>query len=127
MCIIGGVLTPTQRMHPYLAQEDLKAYCDAKGIRLVAYTATGTSSSETTPGLVLTQIPNTGYSGVLTNPLIVELAAKYGVTPAQVVLAWHLARGVGVVPKSAHPQRQKDNLNVSCCSFRKMAYGPLPL
>ena len=32
------------RMHPYLVQEDLKAYCDAKGIQLVAYTATGTPS-----------------------------------------------------------------------------------
>lgn len=60
-----------------------------------------------------THINNTGYSAVLTDPLIVELAAKYGVTPAQIVLAWHLARGVGIVPKSAHPQRQKDNLNVS--------------
>ncbi|KAH9938306.1 NADP-dependent oxidoreductase domain-containing protein [Fomitopsis serialis] len=80
-------------MHPYLVQEDLKVYCDAKGIRLVAYTATG-------------------YSAVLTNPVIVELAEKYRTSAAQVVLAWHLARGVIVVPKSADPQRQKDNLTL---------------
>ncbi|EPT03646.1 hypothetical protein FOMPIDRAFT_155282 [Fomitopsis schrenkii] len=80
-------------MHPYLVQEDLRRYCDSKGIQIFAYTATG-------------------YSGVLTNPRIIELAAKYGVSSAQVVLGWHLARGVGVVPKSAHPQRQNDNLNL---------------
>lgn len=34
------------RMHPYLVQEDLKVYCDAKGIRLVAYTATGMPGSD---------------------------------------------------------------------------------
>ena len=54
-----------------------------------------------------------GYSAVLTNPVIAELAAKYKSSPAQVVLAWHLARGVIVVPKSSDPQRQKDNLTVS--------------
>lgn len=96
-------------MHPYLVQEGLKSYCDAKGIRLVAYTATGASSFNI---VLSTQASNTGYSGVLANPLIIELAAKYGASSAQVVLAWHLARGVGVVPKSADKQRQKDNLNV---------------
>ncbi|KAI0729344.1 NADP-dependent oxidoreductase domain-containing protein [Fomitopsis betulina] len=96
-------------MHPYLVQEGLKSYCDAKGIRLVAYTATGASSFNI---VLSTQASNTGYSGVLANPLIIELAAKYGASSAQVVLAWHLARGVGVVPKSADKQRQKDNLNL---------------
>lgn len=53
-----------------------------------------------------------GYSNVLTDPLIVELSGKYKVSPAQIVLAWHLARGVVVVPKSSNVQRQKDNINV---------------
>ncbi|KAI0939330.1 hypothetical protein AcV5_000783 [Taiwanofungus camphoratus] len=80
-------------LHPYLAQEELKTYCDSKGIVLTAYTPTG-------------------YSNVLTDPVVVELASKYKVSPAQVVLAWHLARGVVVVPKSSNAQRQKDNINL---------------
>ncbi|EMD40880.1 hypothetical protein CERSUDRAFT_111462 [Gelatoporia subvermispora B] len=80
-------------MHPYLAQPELKAYCDAKGILITAYTPTG-------------------YKNVLTNPLIVELAEKYKVTPGQIVLAWHVARGVAAVPKSSNPQRQKDNITL---------------
>ncbi|OCH92194.1 Aldo/keto reductase [Obba rivulosa] len=80
-------------LHPYLAQPELKAYCDAKGILLTAYAPTG-------------------YKNVLTNPLIVELAEKYKVSSAQIVLAWHLARGVVAVPKSSNPQRQKDNITL---------------
>lgn len=53
-----------------------------------------------------------GYGDVRSDPLIVELAAKYKVSPAQVVLAWHLARGIVIVPKSANAERQKENINV---------------
>ena len=47
------------------------------------------------------------------DPTILELADKYKVTPAQIILAWHVARGVAVVPKSSNEQRQRDNINVS--------------
>ena len=50
------------------------------------------------------------------DPTIVELAAKYGVAPAQIILAWHVARGVGVVPSSKNPVHQKENINVSSLS-----------
>ncbi|KAI0650272.1 Aldo/keto reductase [Trametes meyenii] len=80
-------------LHPYLAQPALKKYCDEKGIVLTAYTPTG-------------------YKNVLTDPTITELAEEYKSTPAQIVLSWHVARGVSVVPKSSNEQRQKDNLNL---------------
>jgi len=54
-----------------------------------------------------------GYANVRDNPLIVELAAKYKASTAQIVLAWHLARGTVVVPKSANIERQKENINAS--------------
>jgi diketogulonate reductase-like aldo/keto reductase len=38
------------------------------------------------------------------------LAARYGATPAQIVLAWHLAQGTIVIPKSAHSARMRENL-----------------
>ncbi|KAI0074309.1 Aldo/keto reductase [Panus rudis PR-1116 ss-1] len=80
-------------LHPYLAQPELKKYCDEKGIVLTAYTPTG-------------------YSNVLSDPTITSLAQKYNATPAQIVLSWHVARGVVAVPKSSNPEHQKHNLEL---------------
>ncbi|KAJ8690294.1 hypothetical protein PTI98_011734 [Pleurotus ostreatus] len=80
-------------LHPYLAQTELVEYCKSKGIVVTAYAPTG-------------------YSQVLGDPLIIELAAKYKASPAQVVLAWHLARGTTAVPKSTSEAHQKENLNL---------------
>jgi 2,5-diketo-D-gluconate reductase A len=41
-----------------------------------------------------------------------EIAAKYGVTPAQVVLRWHLDIGVIVIPRSARPERIEQNFDI---------------
>jgi 2,5-diketo-D-gluconate reductase A len=41
---------------------------------------------------------------------VTSAADKYGVTPAQVVLAWHLDQGTIVIPKSANSGRMRDNL-----------------
>lgn len=48
----------------------------------------------------------------LSQPLLAELAAKYERTPAQLVLRWHLQRGMTAVPKSAHPERLRQNREV---------------
>jgi 2,5-diketo-D-gluconate reductase A len=57
-----------------------------------------------------------GYSPLkgtrLGNPVLAEIAAKYFVTPAQVVLRWHLELGIAVIPKSARPERIASNLNL---------------
>jgi diketogulonate reductase-like aldo/keto reductase len=50
-----------------------------------------------------------GYSPLkgtnLASPVLAEIAAAHGATPAQVVLRWHLAHGVTVLVKSVHPER----------------------
>lgn len=40
------------------------------------------------------------------------IGQKYGKTAAQVILRWHLQRGVVVIPKSTHPERMQENLAV---------------
>jgi 2,5-diketo-D-gluconate reductase A len=47
---------------------------------------------------------------LLSEPLFAELSDAYGCTPAQLVLAWHIARGLCTIPKSSDPQRLRDNL-----------------
>ena len=41
-----------------------------------------------------------------------EIGKKYGKSAAQVILRWHLQRGVVVIPKSTHIERMQENLNV---------------
>ena len=41
-----------------------------------------------------------------------EIAAKYRVSPAQVVLRWHIDTGVIVIPKSARPDRIEQNIDI---------------
>jgi 2,5-diketo-D-gluconate reductase A len=57
-----------------------------------------------------------GYSPLkgtrLRDPVLVEIAARHGVTPAQVVLRWHLEIGVVVIPKSARPERIQSNFDL---------------
>jgi diketogulonate reductase-like aldo/keto reductase len=57
-----------------------------------------------------------GYSPLkdtrLGNPVLHEIAAKHGVTPAQVVLRWHLELGITVIPKSARPERIRSNFDL---------------
>ncbi|KAL5520080.1 hypothetical protein ACEPAG_1740 [Sanghuangporus baumii] len=78
-------------MHPHQAQPELLEFSKEKGIVLAAY-------------------GSTGYSFVANDPTIIELADKYRVSPAQVSLAWHVARGTVAIPKSANKARQKANL-----------------
>lgn len=49
----------------------------------------------------------------LQDPVLAEIAQQHGVTPAQVVLRWHLDTGVVVIPKSVNRDRIAANLDVS--------------
>jgi 2,5-diketo-D-gluconate reductase A len=57
-----------------------------------------------------------GYSPLkgtdLADPVLADIATAHGVTPAQVVLRWHLEHGITVIPKSEHPDRIQANLDL---------------
>ncbi|MGY1706807.1 aldo/keto reductase [Geodermatophilus sp. SYSU D00697] len=48
----------------------------------------------------------------LGDPVLREVADAHGVTPAQVVLRWHVEHGVVVIPKSATPERIRANVAI---------------
>lgn len=53
-----------------------------------------------------------GGAGVFDQKIIHQLADKYGKTPAQIVIRWHLDSGLVVIPKSVTPSRIVENFNV---------------
>jgi len=53
-----------------------------------------------------------GVTSPLNHPVVTSLAGKYGKTPAQVVLRWHLQHATIVIPKSVHAERITENSQV---------------
>lgn len=53
-----------------------------------------------------------GTSGLLERPELQLVAAAHEVTPAQVVLRWQVEQGLVTIPKSANPERQRQNLDI---------------
>lgn len=48
----------------------------------------------------------------LADPLLVQLADKHGVSPAQIVLRWHVEHGIVAIPRSQTPERITQNLDI---------------
>ena len=48
----------------------------------------------------------------LTHPTITQIAQRYGKSPAQVILRWHIELGHSVIPKSVHTARIRENVDI---------------
>lgn len=53
-----------------------------------------------------------GLNGIFSHAVLQAIGRRYGKTPAQVVLRWHVQRGVIVIPKSVHRERIEENLDI---------------
>jgi diketogulonate reductase-like aldo/keto reductase len=80
-------------LHVYLQQPELIDYCLSRGIVVEAYSP-------------LAQ----GHG--LDNSALAAIGAKYGKTPAQIMIRWCLDQGTVPLPKSAHQNRIVENFNV---------------
>jgi diketogulonate reductase-like aldo/keto reductase len=49
---------------------------------------------------------------LLTAPVLTEIGARYGKSPGQVVLRWHVQQGIVAIPKASHTDRLRANLDV---------------
>jgi 2,5-diketo-D-gluconate reductase A len=64
-------------------------------------------------GIVTESYSPLGAGGDLLNaPVLGKTAEKHGKTPGQIVLRWHVEQGLVAIPKSANPQRMKENLDI---------------
>lgn len=53
-----------------------------------------------------------GLKGMFDEPVLSEIAAKHGKTPAQVILRWNVQQGVIIIPKSIHRERMEENMAI---------------
>ncbi|MBP3742705.1 MAG: aldo/keto reductase [Treponema sp.] len=81
--------------HPYFTQKELRVTLDKYGIKLMSWYPLGH-----------------GDKSLIQEPVFAELGKKYGKTPAQVFLRWHLQMGFVVIPGSKNVDHLKDNLNI---------------
>ena len=81
--------------HPYFTQKELRGTLDRLGIRLMSWYPLGH-----------------GDKALLREPVLADIAARLGRTPAQVVLRWHVQMGFSVIPGSRNVDHIRDNLAV---------------
>jgi 2,5-diketo-D-gluconate reductase A len=91
-----GVLPSVNQieMHPYFPQDELRAFHAGNGIRTESWSPLGRGTD------------------LLGDPAVAGIADALGVAPGQVVLRWHTQLGALPIPKSASPERQRENLDV---------------
>lgn len=78
-------------LHPYFNQAELRKVNDELGIKTEAWSPLGQGGE------------------VLKDPVITEIAEAHSTTAAQVIIAWHLANGIIVFPKSVTEERIASN------------------
>jgi 2,5-diketo-D-gluconate reductase A len=91
-----GEITPAVdqvEVNPYLTQDEVRQFCAEHQIAVEAWSPLGRGS-------------------VLGDPTIDDIARRYGKTPAQVVLRWHIERGDVIFPKSVSAARIRENIEI---------------
>ena len=81
--------------HPYFPQTKTRKITDSKDIKIMSWYPLGH-----------------GDKNLVSEPIFAELAKKYGKTPAQIVLRWHVQMGFIVIPGSRNPEHIKENIDI---------------
>lgn len=81
-------------LHPYFPQERMREVHDRLGIRTESWSPLGKRRAP------------------FHEPAVADAARRHGVTPGQVILRWQVQLGAVPIPKSATPERQRQNLDV---------------
>jgi len=82
------------QLNPRITRPEQRAYHSEQGIVTEAWSPLGAGND------------------LLENPTIAAIAAKYGKTPGQVVLRWHIELGTVAIPRSRNPDRIAQNIDI---------------
>ena len=92
-------------IHPYFTRNAFIEFHKRFNISVTAYAPIGAMGFEWKP-------PQYKDLNPLHELVIKDLATKYKRTPAQIILNWHLYRGLIIIPKTTKTHRLAENFNV---------------
>lgn len=97
LCLNAGVIPAVDQVecHPFFQQEEAMANMGEFGVQIEAW---GPLAE--------------GQKDIFRNPTLAAIGAKYGKSVAQVILRWHIQRGVVAIPKSVHQNRIEENIRI---------------
>lgn len=81
--------------HPYFQQKELRAILDPLDVKIEAWAPLGQ-----------------GNASLLSDPVVLALAEKYGKNAGQVILRFETQEGIIVFPKTTKPERMKSNMDI---------------
>lgn len=81
--------------NPYIQQKELKEILNPLDVKIQAWGPLGR-----------------GNADLLNNPIILELAEKYGKNAGQIILRFENQEGIIIFPKSLNPERIKSNMEI---------------
>lgn len=94
LCEVKPTVLQTE-LHPYNQEPELKKFLSDNGIVPQAWYPLGH-----------------GDTALRSEPLFAELGKKYGKTPTQIILRWHIQDGNIVIPGSKNPEHIKSNFDL---------------
>ncbi|MEF2269540.1 2,5-didehydrogluconate reductase DkgB [Janthinobacterium sp. LS2A] len=94
------IATQQVEIHPFLQNRKVIDFARSQGIHITAYMPLA-------------------YGKVMADPVIAAIAARHGVTPAQVALSWSLQQGFAVIPSSTKRVNLEANLH-----FQRITLSP---
>lgn len=85
-------------LHPYLPQDEIRAFCKKKDILVISYSSLGSSSG--------------GNKILRDDPTLNEIASARNITVAQLILSYLISEGIAVIPRSKSKDHLKSNLDL---------------
>jgi 2,5-diketo-D-gluconate reductase A len=108
LSVTGTVPSVNQiELHPWLQQRELRAFHADHAIVTEAWSPIARGGDH------------------LADPTVIAIAQRLGVTPAQVILRWHLDIGNVVIPKSVNPARMASNIDLFGFSLSRLDHEAL--